>query len=70
MVEEKNKRTNADLGQFQAREGVCDPFVQLSVHLQAIAGVYKRETSTKPLGMLTHLLTALFCRPVTSAPFC
>ena len=31
-------------------------FVQLSVHLQAIAGEYLRETSTKPLGMLTHLL--------------
>ena len=38
----KNKRTNTGLGQLQAQEGgsVCDTFVQLSVHLQAIAGVY------------------------------
>ena len=37
-----NKRTNTVLGQLQAQEeGVCDTFVQLSVHLQVIiAGVY------------------------------
>ena len=59
-VEEKNKRTNTDLGQLQAREkGVCDTFVQLSMHSQAMTGVYWNGTSTKPLGMLTHLLTAL-----------
>ena len=29
-----------------------------------------RETSTKPLGMLNHLLTDLFCRLVSAAPFC
>ena len=40
-VQEKNKRTNTDLGQLQAQEGgVCDTFVLLSVHLQAFAGVY------------------------------
>ena len=32
--------------------------------------MYLRETSTKPLGMLTHLLTALFCQLVSSALFC
>ena len=32
---------------------VCNIFLLLFVHLQAIAGVYLRETSTKPLGMLT-----------------
>ena len=58
-VEEKNKQTNTDLGQLQAQEGgsLCDTFVQLSVHLQAIAGEYLHETCTKPLGILTHLLT-------------
>ena len=41
-VEEKNKRTNTGLGQLQVQEegSLCDTFVQLSVHLQAIAGVY------------------------------
>ena len=41
-MEEKNKRTNIGLCQLQAQEGgsPCDNFVQLSVHLQAIAGVY------------------------------
>ena len=40
-VEEKNKRTNTDLGQLQAQEeGVCDTFVRLFVHFQVIAGVY------------------------------
>ena len=41
-MEEKNKRTNTDLDQLQAQEGgsLCDTFVQLSLHLQAIAGVY------------------------------
>ena len=38
-----------------ARGEVCDTFMQLSVHLQAIEGMYLRETSTKPLGILTHL---------------
>ena len=37
---------------------------------RAFADVHLRETSTKPLGMLTCLLTALFCRPVSSAPLC
>ena len=33
-VEEKNKRTNTDLGQLQVQEdGVCDTVVQLSVNL-------------------------------------
>ena len=42
---------------LSAREGgVCDTFVLLSVHLQAITGGYLRETSTKPLGMLTYLI--------------
>ena len=38
----KKEQTHADLGQLQAQEGgsLCDTFVQLSVHLQAIAGVY------------------------------
>ena len=41
-VEEKNKQTNMNLGQLQVQEGgsLCDTFVQLSVHLQAIAGMY------------------------------
>ena len=41
-MEEKNKRKkNTDLDQFQAQgEGICDTFVQLSMHLQAISGVY------------------------------
>ena len=40
-MEEKNKRTNTDLGLLQAQvEGVFDTFLQLSMHLQAIAGVY------------------------------
>ena len=59
-VEEKNKWTNTDLGQLQA-------------HFQAIAGGYLRESSTEPLGMLSHLLTvrlrlliAPFCRPCPS----
>ena len=60
-MEEKNKRTNTDLGQLQLQEGgsLRDTFVQLSEHLQAIAGEYLRKTSTEPLGMLTHLLTVL-----------
>ena len=42
---------------FKRKSGkVCDIFVQLSVNLLAIVSVYLRETSTKPLGMLTHLL--------------
>ena len=38
----KNKRTNTDSGQLQVQEGgsLCGNFVELSVHLQAIAGVY------------------------------
>ena len=41
-VEEKNKRTNTGLSQLQAQEGesLRDTFVQLSVHLQGIAGVH------------------------------
>ena len=35
---------------------VYDTFVQLSMLLQAIVGVYLCETPTKTLGMLTHLL--------------
>ena len=41
-----------------ARKGeVCDTFMLLSVHLQAIASVYSSEIPTKSPGMLTHLLT-------------
>ena len=38
----KNKRTNMDLGQLQAQErgSLCNTFVQFSVHLYTIAGVY------------------------------
>ena len=47
--------------------------VQLSVHLQAIAGVYLRETFSKPLGILTHLLElvnpASVGQPVLAATF-
>ena len=41
-MKEKNKRTNTGLGRPQAPEGrsLCDNFVQLSEHLQAIVGVY------------------------------
>ena len=58
-MEEKNKRTNTGLGQLQEQKGgsLCDTFVQLSKHLQAITGKYLRETFTKPLGMQTHLLS-------------
>ena len=39
------------------KEEVCDSFVPLSVHLQAITSVYSSEIPTKSPGMLTHLLT-------------
>ena len=56
-MEEKNKQSRAWVSSKHKRGEVCDTFVQLSVHLQAIAGVYLRKTPTKPQGMLTHLLT-------------
>ena len=38
----ENKRTNTGMGQLQVQEGgsLYDTFVQLSVHLQSIAGMY------------------------------
>ena len=42
-MEEKNKWKNTDLGQLQVQEGggsLCNTFVQLSMHLQAITGTY------------------------------
>ena len=52
----KTKNNRARVSTKRKREEICNTFVQLSVHLQVIAGVYLRETSTKPLGMLTRLL--------------
>ena len=48
-VKVKNKRRNTGLGQLQALEGLslCDTFVQLSVHLQAITGVYFSQNFLK-----------------------
>ena len=53
----KNKKLRAWVSSMCKRGEVCDTFVQLFVHLLVIAGVYLLETSTKPLGMLTHFLT-------------
>ena len=53
-----NKQNRAWASSKRKRE-VCDTFVQLSVPLYAIAGVYLRETSTKPLGMLTYFLALI-----------
>ena len=67
-VEEKNKRTNTDLGQLQAQEGeVCDTFCAFCELTRACT---RAKTLTKPLAMLTHLLTDLFCQLVSAAPFC
>ena len=54
----KKRRTNNRVWvSSKLKKGeVSDTFVQPSVHLQAITSVYLRETATKPLGMLTHLL--------------
>ena len=56
----QKKRTNTGLGQLQAQERLCDTFEQLTACIL-------RETSTKPLGMLTHLLT-VFSVLLSSSP--
>ena len=55
-----NERTRTWVSSKRKKWGIYDTFVQLFVHLQANAGKYLHETSTKPLGMLTHLLTVSF----------
>ena len=68
------KRTNEQTRTWVSSKRKRREFVALLCSspciLQAIAGMYLCKTSTKALGMLTHLLTALFCRSVSSAPFC
>ena len=46
VEEKKNKQSRAWVSSKRKKGEVCDTFVLLSVHLQAIAGVYLRETST------------------------
>ena len=68
------KRTNE-----QTRAWVSSKHMKREVHVTLLCSspcicwlswaCILRETSTKPLGMLNHLLTALFYRPVYSAPF-
>ena len=53
----ENKQTRTWVSTKRKKGEVCDTFVQLSVHLQAIAGVYSSEIPTKSPGMLTHSLT-------------
>ena len=62
-VEEKNKITNTDLGQLQVQKGgsLCDTFVQLSVHLQAIAGVYFAQNFHKVIRNADSSLDCLLC---------
>ena len=52
----EEKRTNKH-GLGLAPSTRREKFVQLSVHLQAIASMYSSETPTKSPGILTHLLT-------------
>ena len=52
----KNKQSRAWVSSECKKGEVGDTFVQFSMHLQAIASVLSCETSTKSLGMLTHLL--------------
>ena len=56
MKEKKNKQSCAWVSSKRKKGEVGDTFVELFMHLQAIARVYSRKTSTKPLGMLTDLL--------------
>ena len=55
-MKKKNKQSWAWVSSKRRKVEVCDTFVLLSVCLEAIGSVYSHETSTKPRGMLTHLL--------------
>ena len=62
----KNKRTNTVLGQLLAQVGVslCDTFVLLSVHLQAIVGVYFARNfykATNNVDIFSRWLTRPLC---------
>ena len=57
VKEKKDKQSWSWVNSKHKKGGVCDTFVQLSEHLQAIACVYSSEIPTKSPGMLTHRLT-------------
>ena len=72
----ENKPTRTWVSSKRKKGEVCDTFVLLSVHLQAIVSVYSIDIPTKQQGTLTHPLTltkpdlspqvvapVLFCRP-------
>ena len=62
-----NEQTRSWVSSKHKRGEVCNTFCAFCELKRACTWV---KTLTKLLAMLTHLLTDLFCRLVSSAPFC